>query len=123
MFITKFLMTKTIQFQFLRNLRSKHYKTTLIKVNSLRFPNYTKSLPPISLKKLLVLILLKQISKFSSTCNKSYIVPTVITKPQSFPTMLHLHLIRMDMVSHVAFKILIVESCQSYFNTLKDILL
>ncbi len=50
-------MTKTIQIKFLPNLRSKHYKPTLIKLNSFRFSNNTKSLPPISLK-LLVLILL-----------------------------------------------------------------
>ncbi len=76
-------MKETIQIQFLPNLRSKHYKTTLINLNSLRFSNYTKSLPPISLK-LLVLILLKQISKFSSTCNKSYIVPIFIRKPSQY---------------------------------------
>ncbi len=62
-------MTKTTQIQYLPNLRSKHYKITLTKPNSLRFSNNTKSLPPISLK-LLVLILLIFFSNKSSTCNQ-----------------------------------------------------
>ncbi len=88
LFITKFPTTKIIQIKYLPNLKSKHYKTTSIKPNSLRFSNNMKSPPPIPLKHLM-LILLIFFSKISSTCNKSCIVPIVIIKPPLSSRTLH----------------------------------